>query len=119
MKRRPGDQGPIELTVREVDALRGELQRTVGAKTARWNADPAEVQRSVAKLVLTLVEFLRKLMERQAIRRMDNGSLTDEEIERVGMALMKLEETIKQLCAHFGIDPGDLNLGLGPLGRLM
>jgi hypothetical protein len=72
----------------------------------------------VAKLVLTLIEFLRRLLERQAIRRMENGTLTDEEIERLGVALMKLEETVHELAARFGIDPEELELDLGPLGRL-
>jgi len=77
------------------------------------------VQRSVARLVLTLVEFLRQLMERQAIRRMEAGSLTPEETEDVGRALMRLEETIRDIGKRFGLDPGDLNLDLGPLGRLL
>lgn len=85
----------------------------------RWNADPEDVQRSVLKLVLTLVEFLRQLMERQAIRRMEKGTLTDEETERVGLALMRLEETVHDLARQFGIPPEELNLDLGPLGTLM
>ena len=84
----------------------------------RWNPDPDEVQRSVAKLVLTLVEFLRKLMERQAIRRMEEQTLTPEEIEQVGTALMKLEGTLQDLCGRFGLKPEDLNLDLGPLKLL-
>jgi hypothetical protein len=77
------------------------------------------VQRSVARLVLTLVEFLRKLMERQAIRRMENETLTPEEVEAVGLALMRLEETVGNMARQFGLDPADLNLDLGPLGRLL
>ncbi|MBI3265340.1 MAG: gas vesicle protein K [Acidobacteria bacterium] len=85
----------------------------------RWNPDPDEVQRSVVKLVLTLVEFLRKLMERQAIRRLEEGTLTTQETEAVGAALMKLEETIRAIGGQFKLDPEDLNLDLGPLGKLM
>ena len=85
----------------------------------RWNADPEEVQKSVARLVLALVEFLRKLMERQAIRRMEAGTLTEEETENVGLALMKLEETLHDIAARFGLKPDELNLDLGPLGRLI
>ena len=73
---------------------------------------------SVAKLVLSLVEFLRLLMERQAIRRMDEDTLASEEVERVGVALMKLEETVHDIAKRFGLQPEDLNLDLGPLGKL-
>ena len=84
----------------------------------RWNPDPEDVQRSVIKLVLSLVEFIRKLMERQAIRRLEEKTLTAEEIENVGIALMKLEETVALLAKRFKLDPRDLNLDLGPIGRL-
>jgi len=85
----------------------------------RWNADADDVQRSVAQLVLTLVEFLRQLMERQAIRRMEQKTLSRSEVEAVGTALMQLEETIAEIGARFGLTPEDLNLDLGPIGRLM
>ena len=110
-ERRP----PIE--VREIESLRAELQRQASAP--RWNADPQDVQRSVAQLVLTLVEFLRQLLERQAIRRMERDSLTAEETEDIGLALMRLEETVRELADRFGLQPEDLNLDLGPLGRLL
>ena len=111
------------LTVREVarlDDLRRELERA-GASSSplRWNADADDVQRSVAQLVLTLVEFIRKLLERQAIRRMEAGTLTDQQTEDIGRALMKLEETIVEIAAKFGILPEDLHLELGPVGKLM
>jgi hypothetical protein len=106
--------------VAELEDLRAELQRTAGARSPlRWNADPDDVQRSVAQLVLTLVEFIRRLLERQSIRRMEAGTLTDAQIEDVGRALMQLEETIRDIAAKFGIPPEDLNLDLGPLGKLM
>jgi hypothetical protein len=89
------------------------------AEAPRWNADPEEVQRSVARLVLALVEFLRKLMEKQAIRRMEAETLTPAEIESLGVALMKLEETIQDIALRFGLEAEDLNLDLGPLGRLI
>jgi hypothetical protein len=85
----------------------------------RWNPEPEDVQKSVAQLVLTLVEFLRRLMERQAIRRMEAKTLTRKEVEAVGTALMRLEETIRDIGARFGLSPEDLNLDLGPAGRLM
>ena len=120
--RTPGDGQPREASVhvRELESLRAELERRVGdLSPPRWNADPEDVQRSVARLVLTLVEFLRQLMERQAIRRMEAGSLTPEETEDVGRALMRLEETIRDIGKRFGLAPEDLNLDLGPLGRLL
>ena len=85
----------------------------------RWNPRTDDVQRSVAQLVLTIVEFLRQLMERQAIRRMEQKTLTPKEVEAVGVALMRLEETIKEIGARFGLSQEDLNLDLGPLGKLM
>lgn len=105
------------LGAEELDALRGELE-TRAASPARWNADPENAQRAVAKLVLTLVDFLRQLMERQAIRRMEAGTVTEDEVERLGLALMRLEETLHEMAARFGIPPEELNLDLGPLGRL-
>jgi gas vesicle protein GvpK len=107
----------IAVSVREIDSLRDELKRRT-KKPPRWNADPEDVQRSVARLVLSLVEFLRKLMERQAIRRMDAGTLTSPEIEAVGQALMRLEDTVREIAARFELRPEDLNLDLGPIGRL-
>ncbi|HZV02810.1 MAG TPA: gas vesicle protein K [Planctomycetota bacterium] len=114
--RRPRKTKVVALAADEIDALREELEKTT---VPRWNADPEDVQRSVVRLVLALVEFLRKVMERQAIRRMEEKTLTKKEIEKVGTALMKLEETIHDLARRFHIPPEDLNLDLGPLGRLM
>jgi hypothetical protein len=109
----------IRLEIEELEALRAELERRTAADAPRWNADPEDVQRSVAKLVLTLVEFIRKLMERQAIRRMEAETLSSDEVEAVGLALMRLEETVHEMARTFGLDPADLNLDLGPLGRLL
>ncbi|HUF22767.1 MAG TPA: gas vesicle protein K [Vicinamibacterales bacterium] len=107
------------LSVREIDDLRAELARLQSvAKPSRWNANQDDVRKSVAKLVLTLVEFIRRVLERQAIRRHEAGTLTPAETEAVGMALMRLEETIAEMAATFGLDPKDLNLELGPLGKL-
>ena len=108
------------LQVEELEALRAELEKRAREATPpKWNADPEEVQKSVAKLVLTLIEFLRQLLERQAIRRMESGTLTAEETEAIGTALMKLEETVGELASRFGLDVADLNLDLGPLGRML
>ena len=112
-------QGRRGLEAREIDSLRAELERRAAdLAPARWNADPEEVQRSVAKLVLTLIEFLRQLFEKQAIRRLEEGTLDAAQTEALGLALMRLEETIKELADRFGLTPADLNLDLGPLGRL-
>jgi hypothetical protein len=108
------------LQVEEIESLRGELQRVAArVEPPRWNANPDDVRKSVAKLVLTLVEFIRQLLERQAIRRMEAGTLTDDETEAIGLALMRLEETVRDLGAQFNLAPEDLNLDLGPIGKLM
>lgn len=86
---------------------------------ARIDADPESVERGLAALVLTIVELLRQLMERQAIRRIDAGDLTDEQIEKVGTTLMLLAEKMDELRDHFGLEPEDLNIDLGPLGTLL
>jgi len=110
----------VELEIAELEALRQELEsRIATAQAPRWNADPEDVERSVGKLVLTLVDFIRQLLERQAIRRMDANTLTPEEIEGIGLALLRLEETVHEMARRFGLDPEELNLDLGPLGRLI
>jgi Gas vesicle protein K len=85
----------------------------------RIDADPESVEKGLVTLVLTLVELLRQLMERQALRRVDQGSLTGEQIEKIGMTLMALEARMAELREHFGLRPQDRNLDLGPLGRLL
>jgi hypothetical protein len=103
----------------ELRALRDEVERAAGdLGPARLNGDPEEVRRSVARLVLSLVEFVRKLLERQAVRRVEEGTLTARETERVGLGLMRLEETVHDIARRFDLDPEDLNLDLGPLGPL-
>lgn len=114
-------RGALTVTeVSKIDDLRRELERSAGRSSPlRWNADPDDVQRSVAQLVLTLVEFIRRVLERQAIRRMEAGTITDRQTEEIGRALMKLEETVVEIGAKFGVRPEDLNLDLGPVGKLM
>lgn len=107
------------IEVQELESMRAEVARLAAAASPRWNADPDDVRRSVARLVLTLVEFIRQLLERQAIRRMDAGTLTPEQTEAVGLALMRLEETVREIGAQFGLAPEDLNLDLRPIGRLI
>jgi Gas vesicle protein K len=83
------------------------------------DADPEAVERGLVSLVLTIVELLRQLMERQALRRVDQGTLTDDQVEKVGRTLMSLEERMGELREHFGLSAEDLNLDLGPLGPLL
>ena len=108
----------VAMQVRELEALRKAVERRA-EKAPRWNADPKDVQKSVARLVLALIEFLRKLLERQAIRRMEAGTLTGDQTESVGLALMRLQETILELAKQFDISPDELNLDLGPVGKLL
>ena len=103
----------------ELEALRRDLRQVRATLPSRIDVDPDGVEQGLAQLVLTLVEFLRQLLERQAVRRMEGGSLSDEEVERVGLALMKLEEKVHQLADQFGLRPADLNINLGPLGDLL
>ena len=101
------------------EAFIQEMEKVQDALPSRINADPKNVEKGLAKLVLTLIELIRKLLEKQAMRRIEGGSLTDEEIERVGETLMKLENKMKELKEIFGLKDEELNLNLGPLGDLM
>jgi hypothetical protein len=116
-RRKPRKLGALEI--QEIESLRSELDRLAASAPPRWNADPEDVRRSVGKRVLTLVEFIRQVLERQAIRRMEANTLTAEETESVGLALMRLEQTVRDLADQFGLKPEDLNLDLGPIGKLM
>ena len=103
----------------DLESLAAELDRLGTAFPRRVNADPEHVEKGLAQLVLTLVELLRQLMERQALRRMEQGTLTDEQVERLGETFMKLERRMEELKEHFGLEDRDLNLNLGPLGDLL
>lgn len=85
----------------------------------RIESDKEDVARGLAQLVLTLIELLRQLMERQAIRRVEGGDLSDDQIDRLGEALMALEERMAELKSEFGLEDEDLGLNLGPLGNLL
>ena len=100
------------------DLTEAALHALARALPDRINADPERVEQGLARLVLTVVELLREVLEHQAIRRMDGGTLTDEEIERVGLALLKLNQRMDELKNVFGLTDEDLNIDLGPLGRL-
>src|SRR5216110_2387394 len=103
----------------DLHRIAGELEHVQQAFPRRVNADPERVEKGLAQLVLTLVELLRQLMERQALRRMETGTLTDEEVERLGETFMKLEQRMEELKRHFELEDEDLNLNLGPLGDLL
>jgi gas vesicle protein GvpK len=96
-----------------------ELDRLDQALRGRVNADPERLEQGLARLVLTLIELLRQLMERQALRRIEGGSLSSDEIERLGETFMLLAERMEELKREFGLEDDDLNLDLGPLGTLM
>ncbi len=110
-----------------VDAKAGEpglveAARRLGVRPKprrRLDLEPDTVERDLVKLVLTVVELLRQLMERQAVRRFDEGDLTEEQEERVGLTLMLLEDRMAELRNRYGLRPEDLNLDLGPLGPLL
>lgn len=107
-----GSQGDVETAARRLEQIGGAFPR-------RIEADPEKVERGLAQLVLTLIELLRQLMERQALRRMEQGTLDDDEIERLGLTFMRLAERMEELKAEFGLRDSDLNLNLGPLGDLL
>jgi hypothetical protein len=102
-----------------LDELDGEPRPRRPQPPQRLELDPEGVERDLARLVLTIVELLRELMERQAIRRMDAGQLTDEQVERLGATFQALQERMAELTDVFGLEPEDLNLDLGPLGSLL
>lgn len=89
------------------------------APARRIDADPEKVEQGLAQLVLTLVELLRQLMERQALRRLEQGTLDDAQVERMGLTFMRLAQRMEELKAEFGLEDADLNLNLGPLGDLV
>jgi hypothetical protein len=102
----------------ESDELAAALQSLATNLPDRINADPERVEQGLARLVLTVIELLRKVLEHQAIRRMDGGSLTEQEVERLGLALLKLSQRMDEMKSIFGLSDEDLNIDLGPLGRL-
>jgi hypothetical protein len=103
----------------DLDPFAGDLPRISDVLNRRVNADPESLEKGLAQLVLTLVELLRQLMERQALRRIDTGGLSQEQEERLGRTFMELDERMAELREEFGLTEEDLNLDLGPLGRLL
>ncbi|PFO08295.1 gas vesicle protein K [Bacillus sp. AFS076308] len=95
--------------------------KTAGRQSTveRLPLDSSKVEQGLAKLVLTIIELLRQLMERQAMRRVENDSLSDEQLEELGLTLMRLEEKMDELKVIFGLEKEELNIELGPLGKLL
>jgi hypothetical protein len=116
----PGDRRSKLLAGDPEFSLFGdELERLDGSLRRRVNADREGLEKGLAQLVLTLIELLRQLMERQALRRIEGGSLSPDEVERLGQTFMLLEERMEELKEAFELEDEDLNLDLGPLGRLI
>jgi hypothetical protein len=128
----PGGTGTGRARVRDLDGVHGDLEGALdslaGAMEPRTGAEglrhriatePDTVERDLIKLVLTVVELVRQLMERQALRRVDQGDLSEEQEERIGMTLMLLDERMTELRERYGLTAADLNLDLGPLGTLL
>ncbi len=113
-----GDASDEEM-LQSLERAAEELRTLEPALPRRIDANPEEVERGLAKLVLTVIELLRRLLEKQAIRRIDSGNLTDEEIERLGLTFLRLNQRMKELQGAFNLTDEDLNLNLGPLGDLM
>lgn len=106
-------------SVNKLEHYSDEIREANKSFKDRINADPDKVEQGLAKLVLTLINLLRKLMEKQAMRKMDNNTVTDDEIEQLGLAFMNLEIKMQELVEAFDLKEEDLNLDLGPLGKLM
>ena len=96
-----------------------ELRRVADRLPERVNLDAEGIEQGLAKLVLTLIELIRRLLEKQAVRRMEGGGLSPEQVEELGLALMKLEEKMAELKEHFGLEDEELNIDLGPIGKLI
>ena len=103
----------------DLEPFAGELPQLGDALSRRINTDQEGLERGLAQLVLTIVELLRQLMERQALRRIDGGALSDDQVERLGCTFMELDKRMEQLRLEFGLEEEDLNLNLGPLGNLL
>jgi DNA anti-recombination protein RmuC len=112
-------ENKILLNSVPADEIKEAIENIENTVTSRINATPDNADHGLAQLVLTLIELIRKLVEKQAIRRVEGGSLTEDEIERLGETLMKLENKMEELKKIFNLTDEDLNLNLGPLGDLM
>lgn len=96
-----------------------DLSEIAPTLPSRIEANPDDVEAGLAKLVLTLIEFLRQVLEHQAVRRMEGGSLSEQQVEQLGLSLMRLQERLDEIKNEFGLSDEELNIDLGPLGRLI
>lgn len=103
----------------EREALLAELSEIARSLPSRIDVDPDSVGRDLGRLVLTLVELLRQVVEHQAVRRMDDPALSEEQVERMGLALLRLEQKMDEIRQVFGLASDELNIDLGPLGKLL
>jgi hypothetical protein len=108
-----------EIETSHADEFVEQLRVVTDTLPSRINIDAQSVEQGLAKLVLTLIEFIRRLLEKQAVRRMEGGDLSPEQVEELGLALMRLEAKLQELKTQFGLEDEDLNLDLGPIGRLI
>ncbi len=108
-----------QIETSHVEEFVEQLRCVTDTLPSRINIDAQSVEQGLAKLVLTLIEFIRRLLEKQAVRRMEGGDLSPEQIEQLGLALMRLEAKLQELKSQFGLADEDLNLDLGPIGRLI
>lgn len=115
----PIDDPKLLCAPEDLAEFTAELARAHNPLPSRVNVDPEDVERGLSQLVLTVIELLRQLMERQALRRMEDGTIDDEQIERLGQAFLKLERRMEELKEIFGLSDEDLNIDLGPLGKLL
>src|SRR4051812_28775986 len=108
-----------EIETSHADEFVEQLRCVADSLPSRLNIDARSVEQGLAKLVLTLIELIRRLLEKQAVRRMEGGDLSPEQIEELGLALMKLEEKMGELKGQFGLQDEELNIDLGPIGKLI
>ena len=119
LAREPTSVAEPEVETAHAEQFINELRRVTEALPDRINIDAEGLEQGLAKLVLTLIELIRRLLEKQAIRRLEAGDLSNEQVENLGLALMKLEQKMQELKGQFGLSDEDLNLDLGPVGRLI
>lgn len=109
----------LPVAAHDPERLAAQLADVAPALPRRLDARAEDVDQGLARLVLTLVEFIRQLLEHQAVRRMDGGGLTDAQVEELGLALLRLRERLDEIKDVFGVRGEELNIDLGPLGRLL
>lgn len=115
----PRDADETRIEADDPALFAAELADLAPGLPARLDATPETIDSGLARLVLTLIEFIRQVLEHQAVRRMEGGSLSDDEVEQLGLALMRLQERLEEVKATFGLSGEELNIDLGPLGRLL